>query len=78
MKLDEEWRRRRHLGRRTEEWDGKEGKGEGGGKPAEIRDDKIGAAKSHMQSRGRELLEDFTGPRETLCNVSNETTHYIL
>ena len=45
-----------------------EGKGRaGGGKPAEIRDDKIGAAKSHMQSR--ELLEDFTGPSATLCNI---------
>ena len=40
MKLDEE----RHG------WSGMEGRG-GGGKPAEIRDDKIGAANSHMQSQ---------------------------
>ena len=44
MKLEEEEEERkrageRHLGR--SEW----------GKPAEIRDDKIGAAKSRMQSR---------------------------
>ena len=39
---------------------GVEGRG-GGGKPAEIRDDKIGAANSHMQSQEPTAAARFHG-----------------